>query len=201
MLAGAVVLALLCGVVGWILLNVLRKLTVKSLPIRLAVNRLLHQPWSTLSQLSAFSLSFMLLALLLVLRGDLLDRWQQQLPPESPNYFLINIAPEQVTPLKGFLSEHHIIPESFYPIVRARLTQINGQSTEGNKDESLNRELNLTRQAKRPDHNPIVAGTAAESGEVSMEEGLATRLNVNLGDSVTFTGDTRGFHRQSYQPA
>ena len=91
---------------------------------------------------------------------------------ESPNYFLINIAPEQVTPLKGFLSEHHIIPESFYPIVRARLTQINGQSTGGNKDESLNRELNLTWQAKRPDHNPIVAGTlAAESGEVSMEEG------------------------------
>ncbi|VEA08629.1 sugar ABC transporter permease [Salmonella enterica subsp. enterica serovar Sanjuan] len=44
----------------------------------------------------------MLLALLLVLRGDLLDRWQQQLPPESPNYFLINIASEQVAPLKAF---------------------------------------------------------------------------------------------------
>ena len=53
-LAGAVVLALLCGVLGWILLNVLKRLTVKSLPVRLAVNRLLHQPWSTLSQLSAF---------------------------------------------------------------------------------------------------------------------------------------------------
>ncbi|MCK6906147.1 MULTISPECIES: putative ABC transporter permease subunit YbbP [Enterobacter] len=193
-LAGAVVLALLCGVLGWILLNVLKRLTVKSLPVRLAVNRLLHQPWSTLSQLSAFSLSFMLLALLLVLRGDLLDRWQQQLPPESPNFFLINIAPEQVTPLKGFLSEHHIIPESFYPIVRARLTQINGQPTEGNKDESLNRELNLTWQEKRPDHNPITAGTwPPKAGEVSMEEGLATRLNVKLGDSVTFTGDTQDF--------
>ncbi|MEP8940591.1 ABC transporter permease [Enterobacter mori] len=193
-LAGAVVLALLCGVLGWLLLNMLRKLTVKSLPVRLAVNRLLHQPWPTLSQLSAFSLSFMLLALLLVLRGDLLDRWQQQLPPESPNYFLINIAPEQVTPLKGFLSEHHIIPESFYPIVRARLTQINGQPTEGNKDESLNRELNLTWQDKRPDHNPITAGTwPPKAGEVSMEEGLATRLNVKLGDRVTFTGDTQDF--------
>jgi putative ABC transport system permease protein len=31
-LAGAVVLALLCGVLGWILLNVLKGLTVKSLP-------------------------------------------------------------------------------------------------------------------------------------------------------------------------
>jgi putative ABC transport system permease protein len=173
------VLALLCGVLGWILLNVLKRLTVKSAAVRLAVNRLLRQPWSTLSQLAAFSLSFMLLALLLVLRGDLLDRWQQQLPPESPNYFLINIAPEQVTPLKGFLAEHHIIPESFYPIVRARLTQINGQPRTANKT-ALNRELNLTWQEKRPDHNPHRRHLAAESGEVSMEEGLATRLNVKL---------------------
>lgn len=192
MLAGAVVLALLCGVLGWVLLRLLKGVTVKSLPVRLAVNRLLHQPWSTLSQLSAFSLSFMLLALLLVLRGDLLDRWQQQLPPESPNYFLINIAPEQVAPLKAFLSQHQIVPESFYPVVRARLTQINGQPTESNKDEALNRELNLTWQEKRPDHNPLIAGTwPPKVGEVSMEEGLATRLNIRLGDSVTFTGDTR----------
>ncbi|ATG00115.1 putative ABC transporter permease subunit YbbP [Lelliottia amnigena] len=193
-LAGAVVLALLCGVLGWMLLNALKGLTVKSLPVRLAINRLLRQPWSTLSQLSAFSLSFMLLAMLLVLRGDLLDRWQQQLPPESPNYFLINIAPEQVTPLKGFLSEHQIVPESFYPIVRARLTQINGQTTDGSQDESLNRELNLTWQDKRPDHNPITAGSwPPKSGEVSMEEGLAGRLKVGLGDTVTFTGDTQDF--------
>jgi len=193
-LAGAVVLALLCGVLGWMLLNALKGLTVKSLPVRLAINRLLRQPWSTLSQLSAFSLSFMLLVMLLVLRGDLLDRWQQQLPPESPNYFLINIAPEQVTPLKGFLSEHQIVPESFYPIVRARLTQINGQTTDGSQDESLNRELNLTWQEKRPDHNPITAGSwPPKSGEVSMEEGLAGRLKVGLGDTVTFTGDTQDF--------
>ncbi len=288
MLAGAVVLALLCGVLGWMLLNVLRRMTLKSLPLRLAVSRLLRQPWSTLSQLSAFSLSFMLLAgwmllnvlrrmtlkslplrlavsrllrqpwstlsqlsafslsfmllaLLLVLRGDLLDRWQQQLPPESPNYFLINIATEQVTPLKAFLAEHQIVPESFYPVVRARLTAINDKPTEGNGDEALNRELNLTWQNTRPDHNPIVAGNwppkvrarltaindkptegngdealnrelnltwqntrpdhnpivagnwPPKAGEVSMEEGLAKRLNVALGDTVTFMGDTQEF--------
>ncbi len=193
-LAGAVVLAMLCGVVGWLLLNVLKRLTLKALPLRLAVNRLLRQPWSTLSQLSAFSLSFMLLAMLLVLRGDLLDRWQQQLPAESPNYFLINIAPEQIAPLKTFLAEHQVIPAAFYPIVRARMTQINGQSTEGNTDEALNRELNLTWQQQRPDHNPLTAGNwPPKAGEVSVEEGLAERLGLKLGDTVTFTGDTQAF--------
>jgi putative ABC transport system permease protein len=123
--------------------------TVKSLPVRLAVNRLLHQPWSTLSQLSAFSLSFMLLALLLVLRGDLLDRWQQQLPPESPNYFLINIAPEQVTPLKGSSRAPHC--PGIVLSDRSRASDADQRPANGGEqDESLNRELNLTWQEKRP---------------------------------------------------
>ena len=193
-LGGTLVLALLCGVVGWLLLAVLKRLTLKALPLRLAVNRLLRQPWVTLSQLAAFSLSFMLLALLLVLRGDLLDRWQQQIPPESPNYFLINIAPEQVSPVKTFLAEHQVIPRDFYPIVRARMTEINGKSTDGNQDEALNRELNLTWQDARPDHNPIVAGQwPPKAGEVSMEVELAKRLNIGLGDTLTFMGDTQSF--------
>ncbi|HHG8774349.1 TPA: putative ABC transporter permease subunit YbbP [Raoultella planticola] len=193
-LAGAVVLALLCGLLGWGLLWVLKRVTLKALPLRLAVNRLLRQPWSTLSQLAAFSLSFMLLALLLVLRGDLLDRWQQQLPPESPNYFLLNIAPDQVAPVKAFLAGHQVTATEFYPIVRARLTQINGQATEGSKDEALNRELNLTWRSERPDHNPLVAGSwPPKAGEVSIEEGLAQRLGIKPGDSVTFTGDTQDF--------
>ena len=193
-LAGAVVLALLCGLVGWLLLRLLKRLTFRSLSLRLAVNRLLHQPWATMSQLAAFSLSFMLLALMLVLRGDLLSRWQQQLPPESPNYFLINIAPEEVGSMKAFLAEHQVIPEAFYPIVRARLTAIDGKSTAGNSDEALNRELNLTWQENKPSHNPITDGSwPPKAGEVSMEEGLAKRLNIGLGDSVTFTGDTQDF--------
>jgi putative ABC transport system permease protein len=193
-LAGTVVLAALCGVVGWGVLKLLKKLTVKNLALRLAVNRLLRQPWVTLSQLAAFSLSFMLLALLLVLRGDLLNRWQQQLPPESPNYFLINIASEQVQPVKEFLAEHQVIPESFYPIVRVRMTAINGKSTEGNPDEALNRELNLTWQSQKPEHNPILAGSwPPKAGEVSMDEGVAKRLKIRLGDTVTFMGDTQDF--------
>mgnify|MGYP005984973753 CR=1 FL=1 len=193
-LAGALVLAALCGAVGWLLLRVLKRVSVSWLPLRLAVNRLLRQPWATLSQLAAFSLSFMLLALLLMLRGDLLDRWRQQLPPESPNYFLVNISPNQVQPLKEFLAEHQVIPEAWYPVVRARLTQINGQSTEGNRDEALNRELNLTWQSQKPSHNPIVAGSwPPQEGEVSIEEGLANRLNIGLGETISFTGDTQTF--------
>lgn len=193
-LAGMLVLAVLAGGVGFAVLKLLRVLTVKHLALRLAINRLLRQPWVTLSQLAAFSLSFMLLALLLVLRGDLLDRWQQQLPEESPNYFLINIAPEQAEPVKTFLTSHGVTTENFYPIVRVRMTEINGKSTEGNPDEALNRELNLTWQSHKPEHNPITSGYwPPKAGETSMDEAVAARLNIKLGDTLTFMGDTQPF--------
>ncbi|MBK4724609.1 putative ABC transporter permease subunit YbbP [Pantoea agglomerans] len=194
LVAGIVLLSLLLGAIGWGGLLLLRRLTLRNLAFRLAVNRLLRQPWTTLSQLAAFSLSFMLLALLLVMRGDLLDRWQQQLPPGSPNYFLLNITEPQVPQVQAFLQQHQVKAETFYPVARVRLTGINQQPADPAQDESLNRELNLTWLKDLPDHNPMTAGSwPPKNGEVSIEQELANRLGVKLGDTLTFTGDTQEF--------
>jgi len=136
----------------------------------------------------------MLLALLLVMRGDLLDRWQQQLPPDAPNYFLLNITQAQVPQVRDFLQQHQIKPETFYPVVRARLVELNGKAADPRHDNALNRELNLTWQAQRPDHNPLLAGSwPPRAGEVSIEAELAQRLGVKPGDMLTFSGDTQQF--------
>ena len=200
LLLGMVALAFLLSVVGWGGLVVLRRLTLKNLALRLAVNRLLRQPAATISQLAAFSLSFMLLALLLVLRGDLLDRWQQQLPPDSPNYFLMNMTEQQVPLVKNFLEQHQVEARTFYPVVRVRLTEINGHEAtkliaeDAPGGEAVNRELNLTWQEKLPEHNPLTAGYwPPKTGEVSIEQGIAERLGLGVGDEVTFSGDTQSF--------
>lgn len=199
LLGGMAVLSLLLGIIGWGGLLLLRRLTVKRLALRLAINRLLRQPWSTISQLAAFSLSFMLLALLLVMRGDLLDRWQQQLPPESPNYFLLNMTADQVPQVTTFLEQHQVRPEQFYPIIRARLTEINQQvATEVIHEDdpggnTVNRELNLTWMDGIPDHNVLVEGQAPKAGEVSMEVKEAKEMGIKIGDTLTFTGDTQPF--------
>lgn len=192
--------ALLLAVVGWGALLLLRRLTLRRLTLRLAVNRLLRQPWVTQSQLAAFSLSFMLLGLLLVMRSDLLQRWQQQLPPESPNYFLLNMTDEQVDTVNRFLRQRGVTPGVFYPVVRARLTAINDRSaTDIIKPDdpggpTVNRELNLTWLRDLPDHNPLLAGHwPPRAGEVSMEQGVAKDLGVGIGDRLTFTGDTQSF--------
>ncbi|WP_312081633.1 putative ABC transporter permease subunit YbbP, partial [Pantoea septica] len=194
LLAGVAALAGVLALLGWGTLLLLRRLVVRSLALRLAINRLLRQPGMTLSQLAAFSLSFMLLALLLVMRGDLLDRWQQQLPPDSPNYFLLNMTQDQVPQVRAFLASHKVKPEAFYPVARARLTDLNGKEADPKLDNALNRELNLTWMRERPDHNPLTAGRwPPQPGEVSMEAELAGRLGVKLGDTLTFTGDTQTF--------
>lgn len=200
LLLGMVALAFLLSVVGWGGLVVLRRLTLKNLALRLAVNRLLRQPAATISQLAAFSLSFMLLALLLVLRGDLLDRWQQQLPPDSPNYFLMNMTEQQVPLVQNFLEQHQVEARTFYPVVRVRLTEINGHEAtkliaeDAPGGEAVNRELNLTWQEKLPEHNPLTAGYwPPKTGEVSIEQGIAERLGLGVGDEVTFSGDTQSF--------
>lgn len=199
-LGGMLVLALLLGVIGWGGLLLLRRLTFTRLSLRLAINRLLRQPWMTLTQLAAFSLSFMLLALLLVLRGDLLDRWQQQLPADSPNYFLLNMTPQQVPQVTEFLTQHQITPSTFYPIVRVRLSEINQQlatervAEDAPGGEAVNRELNLTWQQDLPAHNILTAGQwPPKADEVSIEQGIADRLGIKVGDKLTFSGDTQSF--------
>ncbi|MFS2225188.1 putative ABC transporter permease subunit YbbP [Pantoea sp. B65] len=194
LIAGIVLLALLLGATGWGGLLLLRKLSVRNLAFRLAINRLLRQPLTTLSQLAAFSLSFMLLALLLVMRGDLLDRWQQQLPPDSPNFYLLNIAGAQVPQVKAFLQQHQLKSGDFYPIARVRLTETNHQPVDPAQDNTYNREINLTWLEQPPDNSPVVAGSwPPKLGEVSMAEELTDRLGLKLGDTLTFTGDTQNF--------
>lgn len=192
--AGMAILALLLGGIAWGGLLLLRRLAVRRLSSRLAINRLLRQPVMTLSQLAAFSLSFMLLALLLLMRNQLLPLWQQQIPPDSPNYFLVNITQQQIPLVDTFLRQHQVTPGTFYPIIRGRLTEINHHPANPAQDNALSRELNLTWLSQPPDHNLLVAGSwPPPAGGVSMEAGLASRLNVGVGDTLTFTGDTQTF--------
>ncbi|KMJ44245.1 permease [Xenorhabdus khoisanae] len=200
LLAGVPVIALLLALLGWGGLWILRRVTFSQLSLRLAVNRLLCRPFQTMTQLAAFSLSFMLLALLIMARGDLLNQWQQQLPPDSPNYFLLNITKPQITQVNDMLNKYQVKPTEFYPVVLARLTEVNGQSAIEWADErhpnstTVRRELNLTWKSELPPFNTLVEGTwPPKPNEVSMEQGVAERLQINVGDKLSFTGDTRIF--------
>jgi len=200
LLLGIAVLGFALGIIGWGGLAVLRVIMTKHLALRLALNRLLRSRISTLSQFATFSLSLMLLTLLVSIRGGLLDSWQTSLPDDSPNYFVFNIPPAQFDDIEHFFNQKSITLGHNFPIVRARLTDINqhpvkeliqeGQPGYG----TASRELNLTWYDDPAPYNPIVEGRwPPKMGEVSVSVVQAQELNIKLGDKLTFIGNAMPF--------
>ncbi|XKH59418.1 ABC transporter permease [Halomonas sediminis] len=226
LLGGIVVLSVLWGVGAALLALLLRG--IQALPkggewtqaLRLGGRQLARRRQAGLGQLLAFSITFFAMAMIVLVRGDLLTTWEAQLPADTPNYFAINIQPGEREGFDAAIADSVETQSSLYPMVRGRITAINGQPPreavpeEARGDNALRRELNLTWQAEVPEGNRVVAGewfdgwqadAAADSQSgngwmaavdaesqpppvpVSMEDGLAQRLGLGLGDQLTFS--------------
>ncbi|MGB1262587.1 MAG: ABC transporter permease [Cognaticolwellia sp.] len=163
-------------------------------------------------QLVSFTIAIKLLLLITVMKSSILSEWEQQFPDDTPNHYLINITQDQIAPLTEFTEQHNIANQGFYHIYRGRLSAINGEKTireddssdqENNtkqKDEKTEqqegrqgagRELGLTWRSELPVENEVIAGQWWQVGEqkpqVSIESNMAERLDINLGDDLTFT--------------
>lgn len=194
-LGGMSAFALLLGSLClWLLRTLPRRIANASL-WRQTLNTLARQPQLTVTQVLALTLGLSAILLIITLRQDLFQQWQQDLPANTPNQFAVTIPAEQRQDLQQFLHQQHWTTTPFYPVVRGRLTAINGQDTQpqrddedkdGKKDESLKRELNLTWSKVLPPDNKLVAGQwlSGKADEVSVEAELAKRLKLKLGDSL-----------------
>jgi len=151
----------------------------------------------SLIQMIGFSIGLMALLLLAVVRTDLLSEWENRLPPDTPNRFLINIQPEQLEQVQAFFASEQVEAPLLYPMVRARLVGINGSpvSPDDFKTERakrlVNREFNLSWTETLQDDNLIVAGDwwgpeGRGKPLFSVEQGLADELELKLGDSLTY---------------
>lgn len=179
------------------------KLIGPRLPMRprLAVRSLYSHKQTALPQVMAFGLVLMVVALVALIRNDLLASWQQQLPQSAPNYFAINIQPYESEAFAERLDQALVERSPLYPIVRGRLTEINGQPArdavpeKAKEDNALHRELNLTWRSDLPDDNQVISGRwwgenyqAGSEGLIplSLESGMAERLSLGMGDTLSF---------------
>ena len=148
-------------------------------------------------QVVAFGLGLTVLLLLTLVRTDLLEGWRKTLDEEAPNHFLINIQPQEVEPLAAFFRERDVAVPAFTPLVRARMTTINGESVKDRQYPSedgqwlANREANLSWSAGLSDSNELVAGEwwpmdYAGPPLVSIEEEAATDAGLGIGDRIGF---------------
>jgi len=195
LLGGLALLLGTLGLLGGLLVAMLRKVRGGGHSWRLALVGLYRHRRASLSQIAVFAMTLMLATTLILVRTSLLDDWQAQLPDDAPNHFLINIAPDAVDDVAGYWKERGQPLDQLYPMVRGRLTELNGQPVKEavSKDQrvgALNRELNLTWMDTLPADNKIVDGRWFESGQkdgVSVEAELAGKLGLVLGDELTFT--------------
>ncbi|MDX1678603.1 ABC transporter permease [Arsukibacterium sp.] len=199
-------LFLLCGLFAAILLGFAAIMVKLARPVaagqssarRLALANLRRRLWPNSFQLITFSLAIFLTLLLYFLRAELIGQWQQQIPQGAPNHFLVNVSEEQRASVNAFTAANNLQPEPFYPVVRGRLVSINSEQLqqEASKEDrseqrvGVGRELNLTWLSQLPANNKVIAGQwfgAEPKSEVSVEQEIAQRLQLDLGDNLAFS--------------
>jgi putative ABC transport system permease protein len=197
---GLIVLISVAGLVALLLLKVGRKLGMQVGHVwRFALANLQRQQGRSVMQIIVFATALMLLLSLFSIRNNLLDEWRLQLPPETPNHFLLNIAPYETEALQQLLAEQSVETSTFYPMVRARLIKINNQVP--NEDvkqraEVLKREANLSWTEDLASDNKILQGKWWDQWQpvqgqakigVSVEQEIAEHMGLKLGDQLHFS--------------
>ena len=148
-------------------------------------------------QIVAFGLGLTVLLLLAVVRTTLLQEWRASLPAGAPNHFFINIRPEERAPIQQFFVARQLSAPELYPMIRARLIEVNGKKAAelpGLDDRGrgfAEREQNLTWTPTLQVDNEITAGhwwRGDELGKplVSIASEYERDLGLKLGDRLLF---------------
>jgi putative ABC transport system permease protein len=190
-------LAVLYGA-GWLLVRLAGRLRgAVGVSWRYGLANLARRGRESIVQVVAFGLGLMVLLLLAVVRNDLLEDWRASLPKETPNYFMVNIPATETEAFGQFIVGHGLPRPELFPMIRARLTAINGRPVDELRIGSdrgrafAEREQNLSWAEKLQQDNRIVEGrwwTAADRGRrlVSVTTEYQEELGLKLGDKLSF---------------
>ncbi len=164
---------------------------------RYGVANLARRGRESVVQVVAFGLGLMVLLLLAVVRNDLLEDWRASLPADTPNFFMINIPAVDTADFVRFVEESGLPAPRLFPMIRARMTAINGRSIDEFRPTSdrgrgfAEREQNLSWAEQPQVDNKIVTGrwwTEADRGKalVSVATDYQEEMELKLGDRLRF---------------
>jgi putative ABC transport system permease protein len=195
--AGAAGTFIILGIAGWLLVKATGRFRgVAGVAWRYGLANLNRRGRESVVQVVAFGLGLMVLMLLTLVRNDLMDTWRSSLPADAPNQFMINIQPYEVSQMQEFLASNDMNVPDFVPLVRARMTAINGQNVDQITFEDpqgerwAKRESNLSFGDKIQTGNQLTEGEwwpqGTENHEVSVEADFGYDLGIKLGDELSF---------------
>jgi putative ABC transport system permease protein len=185
-------LILAAALLAQLALWTMKRLPVRHLALRQAIRGLFRRGNATRAIMITLTVS------LAVIFGDhLIERnlnatFVKSFPADAPNAFFVDIQPDQTEAFSAAVGR----PVQFYPIVRARITAVNGQAIdhrrEGSKRrDNLSRVFNLTyREALLDDESLIEGGTLFRSDwaepQVSVMDTVVDMREMKIGDRIRF---------------
>jgi putative ABC transport system permease protein len=129
-------------------------------------------------------------------QANLLSAFALELGDDTPDMFLIDIQQDQRDGVSVLLTERVGAPPNLLPVLRARVTGVTGerttlQSASEARRRGVGREYTVTYRDHLEANERVVAGTfweptVSDQPEVSVEESVRERLDLEIGDSIRF---------------
>jgi putative ABC transport system permease protein len=162
--------------------------------LRFGLANLVRRRALTLIQVGALALSLTALDLLAVIGPSLLERWRADLPTDTPNYFVLNVQPDQRRDFEARLDGLGARNLSLLPLAAGKLVAINGQPPRAADyaDERagnwIEGEVRVSWSAEVPPSNRIVQGTwhgDPATPQLSVDQSWFEMFKLALGDTMT----------------
>ncbi|MEO8647596.1 MAG: FtsX-like permease family protein [Acidobacteriota bacterium] len=198
-LVGLIVTAGVLYVAAAVLTRQLRRIkNIGPFSLTQAVNSLYRPGNQTRIVLIAVGLGAFVVLTVQSLQTNLVKEFDFTRNQKLPSLFVVDVQKSQIAGLEKLISERVGENAETTPTVRARISHINGRPFDFGKPEmrqqqgQIGREFAVTYRPELETNESVVSGswwnstTPAADPEVSVEVGMAERLKVVVGDSMTF---------------
>ncbi|MGD9731586.1 MAG: ABC transporter permease, partial [Desulfamplus sp.] len=138
-------------VIGWFILIILKRLSsTKQFIRKIAFRNLYRNKIASISCFVTIAMGAFLINIIPQIKNGIQDEISQPKGMKIPGFFLIDIQPEQLTPLKEFIESKNYLLTNISPIVRGRILSINGEGFYERLDEK-NKNLKQAVSRKKQD--------------------------------------------------
>jgi len=127
-----------------------------------------------------------------LIEKNLTATFVQSFPADTPNAFFVDIQPDQTEAFQAAIDR----PITFFPIVRARITAVNGQAIDhrresGKRRDNLSRVFNLTYRSTLLDDERLIDGETLfnddwDEPQVSIMDTIVDMRRMAVGDRIEF---------------
>jgi putative ABC transport system permease protein len=193
---GFLAITVVLQLAAWGLVRAVRPLAqVTWFPLRHAVLSLSRPGNQTRVVLMAVGIGSFFILGVRSLQTNLLRELAVEMRPDAPDLFLVDVQADQVEGLRAFLSASTGKPPRLLPVLRARVTGVQGKNVKLNTVEEvrkrggLGREYVITYRDRLESNEKVLQGRFFENSggaEVSIEEGIRERTGIQLGDRLRF---------------